>query len=52
MKFLVSQSFNIGDLSSVPKADGFGQSKVLLFREMYAFTSIPWILSFPSGLIC
>lgn len=31
MKFLVSQSFSVGDLSSVPKADGFGRSKVLFF---------------------
>lgn len=31
MKFLVSQSFSVGDLSSVPKADGFGHSKVLFF---------------------
>lgn len=52
MKFLVSQSFSVGDTSSVPKADGFGHGKVLFFWEMHAFTLIPWILSFPSGLIC
>lgn len=31
MKFLVSQSFSVGDTSSVPKADGFGHSIVLFF---------------------
>lgn len=52
MKFLVSQSFSVRDMSSVPKAGGFEHSKDLFFWKMYAFTLIPWIVSFPSGFIC